>query len=90
MAPSFRTIAYFRKNNSDAFNKVFRHFVLMLKEMNLVDGESIGVDSFKIFAQNSLRNNFTSKKIKRHLEYIDQKIEEYESALDETDIIEKK
>lgn len=90
LTPSFRTIAYFRKNNPDSFKKVFRHFVLMLKEMNLIDGENIGIDSFKIFTQNSLQNNFTSKKIERHIEYIDQKIEEYESALDETDKIEAK
>ena len=55
--PSFRTIAYLKKNNAEAFRKVFRQFVLMLKDMGLIEGETIGIDSFKIFAQNSLRNN---------------------------------
>ncbi|MEN6569641.1 MAG: hypothetical protein ABFC18_06500 [Rikenellaceae bacterium] len=47
--------------------------------------ETIAIDSFKIFAQNSIRNNFTQKKIDRHLDYIDKKVEEYEAQLDESD-----
>ena len=88
--PSFRTIAYLKKNNAEAFRKVFRQFVLMLKDMGLIEGETIGIDSFKIFAQNSLRNNYTQKKIDRHLEYIDNRIEEFEVALDKTDKEEEK
>lgn len=57
----------------------------MLKDMDLIRVETIGKDSFKIFAQNSLRNNFTQNKIDRHLEYIDNRIEEFEAALDKTD-----
>lgn len=85
LQPSARTIAYFRKNNAKAFKQSFRYFVLMLKDWNLIDGETIAIDSFKIRAQNSLKNNFNQKKIDRHLEYIDSKIVEYETALDESD-----
>ena len=49
----------------------------MLKEWDLLGGQTIAVDSFKIRAQNSLKNNFNKKKIKRHIDYIDSKIEEY-------------
>lgn len=90
LMPSFRTIAYLKKNNAEAFRKVFRQFVLMPKDMGLIEGETIGIDSFKIFAQNSLRNNYTQKKIDRHLEYIDNRIEEFEVALDKTDKEEEK
>lgn len=58
--------------------------------MGLIEGETIDIDSFKIFAQNSLRNNYTQKKIDRHLEYIDNRIEEFEAALDKTDKEEEK
>ena len=58
--------------------------------MDLIEGETIGIDSFKIFAQNSLRNNFTQKKIDRHLQYIDNRIEEFEAVLDKTDNEEEK
>lgn len=87
--PSDRTIAAFRKENSKAFKNTFRHFVLMLKDWNLVDGETIAIDSFKIWAQNSLKNNFNQKKIDRHIEYIDNKIAEYEQQLNREDNSEK-
>ena len=90
LKPSFRSIAYFRKENADAFKSAFRQFVLMLRKLDLIEGDTIAVDSFKIFAQNSLRKNFTHKKIDRHLGYIDQKVEEYEKQLDEADAEEKR
>ena len=64
------------KDNSLAFRKVFQHFVSMLKDWNL-DGAHIAFDSFKIRAQNSLKNNFNHKIIDRHLDYINDKINEY-------------
>src|SRR5690606_37442196 len=79
--PRYKTIADFRKIHSRAFRQVFRSFVLLLKDMELVDGKTIAVDSFKIRAQNSLKNNLNQSKINRHLEYIDNKIAEYENLL---------
>ncbi len=81
--PHYKTIAKFRKDNSKGFRDVFRHFVLVLKNWNLIEGKTIAIDSFKIRAQNSLKNNFNDRKIKRHLDYIDKKIAEYEASLDE-------
>lgn len=81
--PHYKTIANFRKDNSKAFKAVFRYFVAMLKDWNLIDGKTIAIDSFKIRAQNSLKNNFNERKVKRHIDYIDKKIEEYEQKLDE-------
>lgn len=85
LRPSARKIAYFRKNNSQAFKQSFRFFVHVLKEWDLISGETIAIDSFKIRAQNSLKNNFNQKKIDRHLDYIDNKISEYEQELEEND-----
>ena len=80
--PHFKTIANFRKDNSKAFKSVFRYFVALLKEWNLIDGQTIAIDSFKTRAQNSLKNNFNQRKVKRHINYIDAKIAEYEKELD--------
>lgn len=81
--PHYKTIADFRKDNSKAFKAVFRYFVALLKDWKLIDGKTIAIDSFKIRAQNSLKNNFNEKKVKRHIDYIDKKIAEYEQALDQ-------
>ncbi len=86
LRPSARKIAYIRKNNPEAFKKAFRYFVLLLKEMDLISGETIAIDSFKIRAQNSLKNNYSQSKIDRHLEYIDNKIDEFERQLDAEDL----
>lgn len=80
--PNFKTIANFRGDNPKAFKKVFQYFVALLKEWKLIDGKTIAIDSFKIRAQNSLKNNFNARKVKRHIDYIDQRISEYEKALD--------
>jgi len=84
--PSARKIAYFRKNNSQAFKQAFRYFVVVLKDMDLIDGQTIAIDSFKIRAQNASKNNFNQKKIQRHLDYIDNKIEQYQQELDKEDL----
>jgi transposase len=88
--PSNRTIAAFRKENAKAFRQIFRKFVYLLKQADLIGGETIAIDSFKVRGQNSLKNNFNDKKIARHLEYLDQKVTEYEQALDTADSIEEK
>jgi len=80
--PCFKTINNFRSMNSQAFRAVFRHFVLMLRDWKLIGGKPVAIDSFKIRAQNSLKNNYNEAKIGRHLKYIDKKILEYERALE--------
>lgn len=81
--PHYKTIANFRKDNSKAFKAVFRHFVALLKDWKLIQGKTVAIDSFKIRAQNSLKNNFNERKIKRHINYIDKKITEYENTLEQ-------
>jgi transposase len=88
--PKYKTIADFRKNHSQAFRQVFRSFVRLLRQWELAGGETIAIDSFKIRAQNSLKNNLNQGKIDRHLEYIDNKIAEYEARLDQADCEEDK
>ena len=83
--PKYHTIADFRKENKKAFRDIFRKFVVLLKEWELIEGETIAIDSFKIRAQNSLKNNFNENKIDRHMAYIDEKIASYEAMLDECD-----
>jgi transposase len=61
--PKYHTIADFRRQNKKAFRDIFRKFVVLLKEWELIEGETIAIDSFKIRAQNSLKNNFNEKKI---------------------------
>lgn len=88
LRPRYKTIADFRKNHSSAFREVFKRFVCLLKEWNLVEGETVAIDSFKIRGSNSLKNNFNEKKLKQHLAYIDAQLSEYEAQLDAADKLE--
>lgn len=88
LKPSFRSVAYFRKDNAAALKAAFRYFVILLQELELIEGQTIAIDSFKVRAQNSMRNNFSEKKIDRHIDYIDTKIEQYEQQLENADAIE--
>ena len=83
--PRYKTIANFRKNHPRAFREVFRRFVCLLKEWNLIDGQTVAIDSFKFRGSNSLKNNFNEAKLKRHIEYIDNQIKEYETLIENSD-----
>jgi hypothetical protein len=52
---------------------------------DLIGGTLVAGDSTKFRAQNSKKNNFNQKKISRHLEYIKNKLQEYNEALAESD-----
>nr|WP_321357022.1 transposase [uncultured Draconibacterium sp.] len=85
LQPHHNTISNFRRDNPKAIKKAFRETVKIAKHFNLIGGTLIPGDSTKLLAQNSKKNNFNQKKIDRHLEYIENKLAEYEKALAESD-----
>jgi len=85
LTPDHNTISNFRRDNPKAIKKVFRETVRIAKHFNLIGGTLIAGDSTKFRAQNSKKNNFNQKKIDRHLEYIENKLEEYNRTLSEND-----
>jgi transposase len=90
VVPSNKTIANFRKDHAEQFRAIFRKFVFLLKQLDLIEGKTIAIDSFKVRAQNSLKNNFNQAKIDRHLDYINARLAEFEKAMDEADRAEDK
>lgn len=85
LQPDHNTISNFRRDNPKAIKMVFRQTVEIAKYFNLIGGTLIAGDSTKLRAQNSKKNNFNQKKIDRHLEYIENKLAEYNKALAESD-----
>ncbi len=86
--PDFKTIADFRKDNKKALKKVFRDFTKLCDEWELFGKELIAIDGSKFRACNSKKNNYNLKKLERHLQYLDEKIEGYLQELDDHDQIE--
>jgi len=83
--PDHNTISNFRRDNPRAIKKVFMETVKIANYFDLIGGTLVAGDSTKFRAQNSKKNNFNQKKISRHLEYIENKLQEYNEALAESD-----
>ncbi|GAB1858675.1 IS1182-like element ISCc5 family transposase [Flavobacteriaceae bacterium MHTCC 0001] len=85
LKPDHNTIARFRKDNPKAIKRVFRATVAIANNHDLIGAVLIAGDSTKLRAQNSKKNNFNKKKVARHIEYIDKKLEEHQKELSKAD-----
>jgi len=85
LAPDFKTIADFRKDNPEAIRLVCREFVMLCKKLNLLSEKLVAIDGSKFKAVNSRDKNFTRAKMKRRLRDVESAIERYLAQLDETD-----
>jgi transposase len=85
LTPDHNTISNFRRDNPKAIKRVFQATVTIAKNFGLIGGTLIAGDSTKLRAQNSRKNNFNQKKIKRQLEYIDKKLQHYNDLLAKED-----
>ena len=77
LAPDFKTIADFRKDNTRAIRMVCREFVLICRKLNLFSEAFVAIDGSKFKADNNRDRNYTRAKLKRRLELIDESIERY-------------
>lgn len=85
LTPDFKTIADFRKDNSQAIKKVFREFTFICKKLELFGGELVSIDGSKFKAMNSKKRNFTKSKLKKKLQEIEEKINKYFKELEDND-----
>jgi transposase len=82
LAPDFKTIADFRRNNGEAIRLVCREFVMLCKKLNLLSKQLVAIDGSKFKAVNSRDRNFTRAKMKRRLGKVESDIERYLTELD--------
>ena len=85
LAPDFKTIADFRKDNGTAIREVCRTFVVLCRELDLLSEASVAIDGSKFKAVNARDKNFTEAKMKRRLEQIDESIARYIAQLETAD-----
>ena len=77
LAPDFKTIADFRKNNTKALKNVFKEFLHFCKAAELISLSVVGIDGTKMRAQNSLNNIYHRDEIEKTEKRIEKKIAEY-------------
>ena len=85
LMPDFKTIANFRKDNSKAIRSVCRQFVDLCRRLDLFSQSIIAIDGSKFKGVNNRDKNFTSAKIERRMQQIDESINRYLAALDTAD-----
>lgn len=85
LAPDFKTIADFRKNNGDAIQGVCREFIVLCRQLALFSDSIVAIDGSKFKAVNNRDKNVTRGKMKRRMEQIEKSLERYFAQLDSAD-----
>jgi len=85
LAPDFKTIADFRRDNRKAIRNVSREFTLFCRQLNLFSRDLVAIDGSKFKAVNRRDRNFTRKQLKRIIQKLDEDIDRYLDEMDQAD-----
>ena len=85
LAPDFKTIADFRRDNGPAIRKVCSRFVTLCRNMKLFSEAIVAIDGSKFKAVNNRDRNFTQHKIKTRIAHLESAVQEYLEQLDRAD-----
>ena len=85
LAPDFKTIADFRRDNGKGIRNVCRRFVELCRELKLFSQAVVAIDGSKFKAVNSRERNYSEGKIARREREIEANIQRYLDALDTND-----
>jgi transposase len=85
LAPDFKTIADFRRDNGSAIGKVCAQFVQLCRSIGLFEQALIVIDGSKFKAVNNRDKNFTRHKLKARQKQLEQSIARYLADLDRAD-----
>lgn len=85
LAPDFKTIADFRKDNRNCFKGLFRQFNLLCRKLNLFGAELVAIDGSKFKAVNNPSRHYSAKQLKELVQRVEERIETYFKALEQQD-----
>jgi transposase len=85
LAPDFKTIADFRKDNGKGIKNTCRAFIGLCRQMNMFTDVMVAIDGSKFKAVNSKENNYTPKKLKFHIARVEKHIDKYLKQLEDSD-----
>ena len=90
LAPDFKTIADFRKDNLTALKKLFKEFLKLCRKLELLSFKTVAIDGTKMRGQNSLNEIYRIEPMDQVENEIQEKINSYLKELDELDETEQK
>jgi transposase len=85
LAPDFKTIADFRRDNGEALRAACAAFVAICRSIGLLTGGVVAVDGSRFKAVNTRDRNYTPAAVRRRIEQAEASIERYLQALDTAD-----
>ena len=85
LAPDFKTIADFRKDNGPAIRAVCSQFVVLCRQLGLFTRAVIAIDGSKFKAVNNRDKNYTVAKVTGRMEQVNGSIARYLRALGQAD-----
>ena len=85
LAPDFKTIADFRRDNSAAIVKACRTFVLFCRDQGLFTARLVALDGSKFRAAASAKRIIGRRQIAEEMARLDRRIAHYLAGLDEND-----
>jgi len=85
LAPDFKTIANFRRDNGPAIRAVCGQFVELCRRLSLFTKAIVAIDGSKFKAVNNRDKNYTVAKVGKRMEQVDASINRYLADLDRAD-----
>lgn len=85
LAPDFKTIADFRRDNGAGIRNVCRRFIVLCRDLKLFSQALVAIDGSKFKAVNTRDRNFTSGKVDKRQQQIEESIQRYLNALETAD-----
>ncbi|MFT5446479.1 MAG: transposase [Gammaproteobacteria bacterium] len=85
LAPDFKTIANFRKDNGHGIRQVCKQFVSVCRQLNRLSQSTVVIDGSKFKGVNNRDRNYTPGKLKRRREELERSIDRYFYRLDKMD-----
>jgi len=85
LAPDFKTIADFRKDNGLAIRAACRRFVELCRKLELFTHAVAAIDGSKFKAVNARDKNYTRAKLKKRMDQVEASIARYMAAMETAD-----
>jgi transposase len=85
LAPDFKTIANFRKDNGPGIRNVCKQFIVLCRKLDLLTDAMVAIDGSKFKAINHRDRNFTHAKLQRRRQDIEAAIARYLMEMDTAD-----
>ena len=85
MAPDFKTIANFRRDNGPAIGAGCSQFMVLCRRLNPFTAAVVAIDGSKFKAVNNRDKNYTMHKVDARIEQVEASIMRYLAAPDRAD-----